>query len=74
MANDTKSAPTDGVDVHTFFGNVAGVAGNTFSDSRFDEGFRLEAIQAFKIVHAQPLQVLATYAMPPVEVLAGFTV
>ena len=46
-AERVKAMDEDGVDVHTFFGNVAGVAGNTFSDSRFDEGFRLEAIQAF---------------------------
>jgi predicted TIM-barrel fold metal-dependent hydrolase len=46
-AERIKAMDEDGVDVHTFFGNVAGVAGNTFSDSRFDEGFRLEAIQAF---------------------------
>jgi predicted TIM-barrel fold metal-dependent hydrolase len=42
-----KAMERDGVDVHTFFGNVAGVAGNTFSNDAFDEQFRMEAIQAF---------------------------
>jgi predicted TIM-barrel fold metal-dependent hydrolase len=37
----------DGVDAHTLFGNIAGVAGGTFSNPKFDEAFRLEAIQAF---------------------------
>ncbi|MCH8190853.1 MAG: amidohydrolase [Chloroflexi bacterium] len=42
-----KAMDQDGVDVHTFFGNVAGIAGNTFSNPDFDEDYRLEAIQAF---------------------------
>lgn len=42
-----KAMDEDGVDVHTFFGNIAGVAGNTFSNPKFDEGYRIEAIQAF---------------------------
>jgi predicted TIM-barrel fold metal-dependent hydrolase len=46
-AERVKAMYEDGVDVHTFFGNVSGVAGNTFSDSRFDEEFRLEAIRAY---------------------------
>ena len=42
-----KAMDQDGVDVHTFFGNIAGIAGNTFSNPSFDEAYRLEAIQAF---------------------------
>ncbi len=42
-----KAMDRDGVDVHTFFGNVAGVAGATFSDPAFEEEYRLEAIRAF---------------------------
>ncbi|MCL0101866.1 amidohydrolase [Dehalococcoidia bacterium] len=43
-----KAMDQDGVDAHTFFGNIAGVAGNTFSAPRLpDEEFRLECIQAF---------------------------
>ena len=43
-----KAMEQDGVDVHTFFGNIAGVAGNTFSTPAYeDEEFRLECIQAF---------------------------
>ena len=42
-----KAMDQDGVDVHTFFGNIAGIAGNTFSDPAFsDEDFRLDCIQA----------------------------
>ena len=42
-----KAMEEDGVDVHTFFGNVAGVAGNTFSDPVYPEDFRLECIRAY---------------------------
>ena len=31
----------------------------------------LEAIQAFKIVHSTQIQVLSTYAMPAIELIAG---
>ena len=46
-AERVKAMDRDGVDVHTFFGNLAGVAGNTFSNPKFDEEYRLEAIRAF---------------------------
>ncbi len=43
-----KAMEQDGVDVHTFFGNVTGFAGQTFSDPAWaDEDFRVECIQAF---------------------------
>lgn len=42
-----KAMDRDGVDAHTFFGNIAGVAGGTFSNPRYEEQFRLEAIRAF---------------------------
>ncbi|MEE9285664.1 MAG: amidohydrolase family protein, partial [Dehalococcoidia bacterium] len=42
-----KAMGQDGVDVHTFFGNVAGIAGNTFSNPAFEEQYRLETIRAF---------------------------
>lgn len=47
-AERIKAMAQDGVDVHAFFGNVVGVAGNTFSDTIFpDEKFRMECIQAY---------------------------
>ncbi len=42
-----KAMDQDGVDTHTLFGNIAGVAGGTFSNPKFEEEFRLEAIRAF---------------------------
>jgi predicted TIM-barrel fold metal-dependent hydrolase len=42
-----KAMDQDGVDAHTLFGNIAGVAGGTFSNPKFEEAFRLEAIRAF---------------------------
>ena len=43
-----KAMDQDGVDAHTFFGNIAGVAGNTFSAPSYpDNDFRLECIRAF---------------------------
>ena len=42
-----RAMDQDGVDVHTFFGNLAGVAGGTFSNPDYDEEYRLEAIRAF---------------------------
>ncbi len=47
-ADRIEAMERDGVDVHTFFGNLTGVAGNTFSSPDYpDELFRLECIQAF---------------------------
>jgi predicted TIM-barrel fold metal-dependent hydrolase len=47
-AERIKAMAEDGVDVHTFFGNVTGIAGNTFSNPEFaDEQFRIECIQAY---------------------------
>src|SRR5262249_42669205 len=46
-AERVKAMDEDGVDAHTFFGNISGVAGNTFSNAAFDPEFRLEAIRAF---------------------------
>jgi len=42
-----KAMDRDGVDVHTFFANVGGIAGNTFSKPDLDEDFRLECIRAY---------------------------
>jgi uncharacterized protein len=46
-AERVKAMDQDGVDVQTFFGNIAGVAGGTFSNPKYEEEFRLEAIRAF---------------------------
>jgi len=46
-AERVKAMDQDGVDAHTLFGNIAGVAGGTFSNPKFEEEFRLEAIRAF---------------------------
>ncbi len=42
-----KAMDEDGVDVHTFFGNIAGVAGATLSNPEFPEDFRLDGIRAY---------------------------
>ena len=42
-----KAMEADGVDVHTFFSNISGVAGNTFSNPEFEEEYRIEAIRAY---------------------------
>jgi predicted TIM-barrel fold metal-dependent hydrolase len=42
-----KAMDRDGVDVHCFFANVGGIAGNTFSDPSYDEDFREECIRAY---------------------------
>jgi predicted TIM-barrel fold metal-dependent hydrolase len=43
-----KAMDRDGVDVHAFFGNVSGIAGNTFSDPAYpDEEFREACIRAY---------------------------
>ena len=41
-----KAMDQDGVDVHTFFPNVAGLAGHRLNSSKMDEAFRIEAIRA----------------------------
>ena len=61
-AERIKAMDQDGVDVHTFFGNISGIAGTTFSNPAFegargtigansgtveDEEFRIECIRAF---------------------------
>ncbi|MCL0101863.1 amidohydrolase [Dehalococcoidia bacterium] len=47
-AERVKAMDEDGVDAHTFFSNVGGVAGNTYSNPEFsDSEFRLECIQAY---------------------------
>jgi predicted TIM-barrel fold metal-dependent hydrolase len=46
-AERIKAMDRDGVDVHTFFGNIAGVAGATFSNPAYEEEYRREAIQAY---------------------------
>ena len=46
-AERIKAMDEDGVDVHTFFGNIAGVAGNTFSNPAFAPDLRMAAIQAY---------------------------
>jgi predicted TIM-barrel fold metal-dependent hydrolase len=47
-AQRVKEMDRDGVDVHTFFGNVSGIAGNTFSNPAYpDAEFREECIRAY---------------------------
>jgi predicted TIM-barrel fold metal-dependent hydrolase len=47
-AERVKAMDRDGVDVHTFFANVGGIAGNLFSDPAYpDEAFREECIRAY---------------------------
>lgn len=46
-AERIKAMDRDGVDVHTFFGNIAGVAGATLSNPEYEEEFRIEAIRAY---------------------------
>jgi predicted TIM-barrel fold metal-dependent hydrolase len=46
-AERVKAMVEDGVDVHTFFGNITGVAGNTFSNPDYPEDLRLACIQAY---------------------------
>ncbi len=47
-AERIKAMEQDGVDVHTFFGNIAGAAGHTFSSPSYpDKDFCLDAIRAF---------------------------
>lgn len=47
-AERIKAMDQDGVDVHTFFGNITGIAGNTFSNPKFaDIDFRLDCIRAY---------------------------
>jgi len=46
-ADRVAAMDEDGVDVQTFFGNIAGVAGNTFSNPDFEEDFRLDCIRAY---------------------------
>lgn len=42
-----KAMDRDGVDVHTLFANVSGIAGNTFSNPEYTEDFREECIRAY---------------------------
>ncbi len=42
-----KAMDQDGVDVHTFFGNISGFGGQTFQNPSLPEDFRLEGIQAY---------------------------
>ena len=43
-----KAMEEDGVDVHTFFSNIAGVAGQTFSNPIYEDvDFRMECIRAY---------------------------
>ncbi len=46
-AERIKAMEQDGVDVHTFFGNIAGIAGNTFQDPAWPMDYNLECIRAF---------------------------
>jgi len=41
-----KAMQRDGVDVHTFFGNIAGIASNTFTNPDWPADFRLDCITA----------------------------
>jgi predicted TIM-barrel fold metal-dependent hydrolase len=42
-----KAMTEDGIDAQTFFGNITGVAGNTFSNPDYPEDLRLECISAY---------------------------
>ena len=42
-----KAMERDGVDVHTFFGNIAGIASNTFTNPDWPADFRMDCIKAF---------------------------
>ena len=47
-AERLKAMEEDGVDVHTFFSNIAGVAGQTFSNPIYEDvDFRMECIRAY---------------------------
>ena len=46
-AERVKAMEADGVDVHTFFANVAGIAGNTFYNADWPADFRLDCIRAY---------------------------
>ena len=46
-AERIKAMDQDGVDVHTFFGNISGFGGQTFQNPSLPEDFRLESIQAY---------------------------
>ena len=46
-AERVKAMDRDGIDVQTFFANVGGIAGNTFSNPDYDEDFREACIRAY---------------------------
>jgi len=46
-AERVKAMAEDGVDVHTFFANVAGIAGNTFYNTDWPADFRYDCIKAY---------------------------
>ncbi|MBI3742984.1 MAG: amidohydrolase [Chloroflexi bacterium] len=46
-AERIKAMDQDGVDVHTFFANVGGVAGHAFSTPDYPEDFRIDCIRAY---------------------------
>jgi predicted TIM-barrel fold metal-dependent hydrolase len=46
-AERIKAMDEDGVDAQTFFGNITGVAGNTFSSPDYPEDLRLDCIRAY---------------------------
>ena len=46
-AERVKAMDRDRVDVHAFFGNVSGVAGNTFQDPSYPADFRLACLRAY---------------------------
>jgi predicted TIM-barrel fold metal-dependent hydrolase len=46
-AERVKAMDEDGVDAQTFFGNITGVAGNTFSNPDYPEELRLDCIRAY---------------------------
>ena len=46
-AERVKAMDRDRVDVHAFFGNVSGVAGNTFQDPGYPADFRLACLRAY---------------------------
>ena len=46
-AERIKAMDDDGVDTHAFFGNVSGVAGNTFQEPGYPADFRLDALRAY---------------------------
>ena len=55
-AERVKAMDRDGVDAHTFFANVGGIAGNTFSSPEYPEDLRLACIRAYNDYQIEAFQ------------------